>query len=104
MDSIGFLSDDCLEGLPKHFLACSDQRRDETVSKEMRLKNMNREAHLSWTLTDRDRDTFVNALLNPPAPSDRLKAAVARYLDAKPQAPSEQQAKRYSTQRRRDSS
>jgi uncharacterized protein (DUF1778 family) len=35
--------------------------------------------HTSWTLEDRDRDVFVQALLNPPAPSARLKAAVKRY-------------------------
>ena len=35
--------------------------------------------HTSWTLEDRDRDVFVQALLNPPAPSARMKAAVKRY-------------------------
>jgi uncharacterized protein (DUF1778 family) len=37
------------------------------------------QAHTSWTLEDRDRDVFVHALLNPPAPSARMKAAVKRY-------------------------
>jgi len=37
------------------------------------------EAHRSWTLDDRDRDAFVNALLNPPKPSARMRAAVRRY-------------------------
>jgi len=35
--------------------------------------------HTSWTLEDRDRDIFVQALLNPPEPSDYMKAAVKRY-------------------------
>ena len=35
--------------------------------------------HTSWTLEDRDRDFFVQALLNPPEPSARMKAAVKRY-------------------------
>ena len=35
--------------------------------------------HTSWTLEDRDRDIFVQALLNPPEPSDYMKAAVIRY-------------------------
>ncbi|MGB6687413.1 MAG: DUF1778 domain-containing protein [Terracidiphilus sp.] len=35
--------------------------------------------HTSWTLEDRDRDVFVQALLNPPKPGGRMKAAVKRY-------------------------
>jgi uncharacterized protein (DUF1778 family) len=35
--------------------------------------------HTTWTLEDRDRDFFVQALLNPPEPSDYMKAAVKRY-------------------------
>lgn len=35
--------------------------------------------HESWTLTGRDRETFVKALLHPPAPGARMKAAVLRY-------------------------
>src|ERR1039457_1641443 len=37
--------------------------------------------HTSWTLDDRDRDFFVQALLNPPEPSARMKAAVKRYRE-----------------------
>ena len=37
------------------------------------------EQHEVWTLTDRDRDVFVKALLRPPAPSRRMKAAAERY-------------------------
>jgi len=37
------------------------------------------QSHTSWTLQDRDRDFFVQALLNPPEPSSRMKAAVKRY-------------------------
>ena len=35
--------------------------------------------HTSWTLEGRDRDAFVQALLHPPKPGARLKAAVRRY-------------------------
>jgi uncharacterized protein (DUF1778 family) len=35
--------------------------------------------HTSWTLDDRDRDAFVRALINPPKPSARMRAAVKRY-------------------------
>ena len=37
------------------------------------------EQHEVWTLTDQDRDVFVKALLRPPAPSGRMKAALQRY-------------------------
>jgi uncharacterized protein (DUF1778 family) len=37
--------------------------------------------HTIWTLEDRDRDFFVQALLNPPEPSARMKAAVKRYRE-----------------------
>ena len=35
--------------------------------------------HETWTLTNKDRDLFVNALLNPPEPNKRMRAAAARY-------------------------
>jgi uncharacterized protein (DUF1778 family) len=35
--------------------------------------------HESWTLTARDRDAFVKALLHPPAPNAALRKAVQRY-------------------------
>lgn len=37
------------------------------------------EQHEVWTLTNRDREVFVKAMLNPPAPSARMKAAARRY-------------------------
>jgi uncharacterized protein (DUF1778 family) len=37
--------------------------------------------HTSWTLDDQDRDFLVQALLNPPEPSARMKAAVKRYKE-----------------------
>lgn len=39
------------------------------------------EAHTSWTLQDRDRNTLVQALLNPPAPGARMKTAVRRFKE-----------------------
>ncbi len=37
--------------------------------------------HETWTLTGQDRETFVNALLNPPTPSERMKVAAQRYKE-----------------------
>jgi len=37
--------------------------------------------HEVWTLQGRDREIFVETLLNPPAPNARMKAAVARYKE-----------------------
>lgn len=37
------------------------------------------EQHEVWTLSDRDREVFIKALLRPPAPNVRIKAAVRRY-------------------------
>jgi len=34
-------------------------------------------------LTERDREAFVSALLNPPRPSERLRAAAAAYRKEK---------------------
>jgi uncharacterized protein (DUF1778 family) len=50
------------------------QHADEAAIRTIQL-------HTSWTLNDRDRDQFVQALLNPPSPSARMKAAVKRYKD-----------------------
>ncbi|HXN64185.1 MAG TPA: DUF1778 domain-containing protein [Candidatus Acidoferrales bacterium] len=35
--------------------------------------------HETWSLAGRDRDVFLEALLSPPLPSARMKAAVRRY-------------------------
>jgi len=37
------------------------------------------EQYESWTLTERDREAFIEALLNPPEPSPRLLAAIDLY-------------------------
>jgi len=37
------------------------------------------EEHEVWILSRRDQDIFVRALLHPPAPSRRMKAALRRY-------------------------
>ena len=37
--------------------------------------------HETWTITGKDAEVFVNALLNPPAPNERMKAAVQRYRE-----------------------
>src|SRR6266542_5961976 len=38
--------------------------------------------HDVWTLSARDREVFVSALLKPPAPSKRLREAARRYKRA----------------------
>jgi uncharacterized protein (DUF1778 family) len=37
--------------------------------------------HTSWILSDRDRDIFIQALLNPPEPNARMKAVAKRYKE-----------------------
>ena len=37
------------------------------------------QAHTTWNLSERDRDFFLQALLDPPKPGGRLKAAVKRF-------------------------
>ncbi len=37
------------------------------------------EQYESWTLDARERETFLNALLNPPKPGKRLREAAGRY-------------------------
>jgi uncharacterized protein (DUF1778 family) len=36
--------------------------------------------HETWTLTTQDRDLFINTLLNPPEPNERIRAAARRYM------------------------
>ncbi|HYW83051.1 MAG TPA: DUF1778 domain-containing protein [Spirochaetia bacterium] len=50
------------------------QQADEAAIRTIQL-------HTSWTLEQRDRDLLVQALLNPPEPSARMKAAVKRYKE-----------------------
>jgi len=50
------------------------QHADEAAIRTIQL-------HTTWTLEDRDRDVFVQALLNPPEPSPRMKAAAKRYME-----------------------
>ena len=37
------------------------------------------EQHESWRLEAKDRDVFVESLINPPEPSERLVSAASRY-------------------------
>ena len=37
------------------------------------------EQHETWSLTERDREVFLAALVNPPDPSTRLVAAIDLY-------------------------
>jgi uncharacterized protein (DUF1778 family) len=50
------------------------QHADEAATRTIQL-------HTSWTLDERDRDVFAQALLNPPKPNTRMKAAVKRYRE-----------------------
>lgn len=33
----------------------------------------------TWVLTGKDREAFIDALLHPPAPNERMRAAAQRY-------------------------
>jgi len=35
--------------------------------------------HEIWTLTNRDREAFVKAMLRPPVPNERMKEALREY-------------------------
>ena len=35
--------------------------------------------HTTWTLENKERDFFVDALIHPPEPGTRLKSAAQRY-------------------------
>jgi uncharacterized protein (DUF1778 family) len=37
------------------------------------------QVHTTWNLDERDRDFFFQALLDPPKPGSRLKAAAKRF-------------------------
>ena len=37
------------------------------------------QVHTTWDLSERDRDFFFHALLDPPKPGGRLKAAAKRF-------------------------
>ena len=37
------------------------------------------ERHNNWLTSERDRKIFFDALLNPPAPNERLKVAMKRH-------------------------
>ena len=39
------------------------------------------EKHNNWLASENDRKIFFDALLNPPAPNDRLKAAMKRHSE-----------------------
>lgn len=41
------------------------------------------ERHNNWLASENDRKVFFDALLNPPAPNDRLKAAMKRHAEFK---------------------
>jgi uncharacterized protein (DUF1778 family) len=38
--------------------------------------------HDNWLTSERDRKIFFDALLNPPAPNDKLKATMKKYLNS----------------------
>jgi uncharacterized protein (DUF1778 family) len=50
------------------------QKADEATRKAI-------EAHTTWTLTEQDWELFMKALLDPPEPNERLKAAAKRYRE-----------------------
>jgi len=50
------------------------QHADEAAMKTI-------QSHASWILEERDLEVFVQALLNPPEPNARMKAAARRYKE-----------------------
>lgn len=42
------------------------------------------EKHNNWLSSENDKKTFFDALLNPPAPSDKLKQAMKKLTQFKP--------------------
>ncbi len=42
------------------------------------------EKHNNWLSSENDKKTFFDALLNPPAPSDKLKQAMKKHTQFKP--------------------
>jgi len=49
-------------------VSSADEAADRTI-----------EQHHAWRLEGRDQEAFVNALLRPPSPNRRMKAALERY-------------------------
>jgi uncharacterized protein (DUF1778 family) len=45
------------------------------------------EQYETWTVTERDREAFIAALLNPPEPSPRLLTSIDLYNDWAAQRP-----------------
>jgi uncharacterized protein (DUF1778 family) len=41
------------------------------------------ERHNNWLASENDRKIFFDALLNPPAPNERLKAAMKKHAEFK---------------------
>ena len=41
------------------------------------------EKHNSWLSSENDRKTFFNALVNPPAPNNKLKQAMKKHREFK---------------------
>jgi len=52
-------------------ISSAQEKADEIVQK-----------HETLLMTERDREVFFNALLNPPAPNERLRKAMAQYLQS----------------------
>lgn len=42
------------------------------------------EKHNNWLSSENDKKTFFDALLNPPAPSDKLNQAMKKHTQFKP--------------------
>jgi uncharacterized protein (DUF1778 family) len=50
------------------------QHADEAAARIIQM-------HTSWTLEEQDLEVFVQALLDPPEPNARMKAAARRYKE-----------------------
>lgn len=56
------------------------ESENSSCDQEIQKEAADRET-TKWILSDRDRDAFVQSLLNPPKLSGRLKAAMRRYKE-----------------------
>ena len=55
-------------------------RKSQSVLKAEAIMTI-MEKHKNWLTSENDRKTFFNALVNPPAPNDKLKLAMKKHSE-----------------------
>lgn len=58
-------------------------RSDFIISAVSEKAEAIREKHNNWLSSENDRKIFFNALVNPPAPNDKLKQAMKKHSEFK---------------------